>query len=322
MDSFSANHYSRRVFQHMMLAGAVSLLATPAADAQDVPDEEAVVELSPTATTQYGRALLVMQDIEGFLQAINFERKAIIGTNFFSVSVGGIDAIKDLEEGRGVDPETLAGLYAGFALPEVAQHLNTETLPGGSIKVLSPDGRLRYKGTVVRMYSPELLRAVFARRAAFKNENERIKRQAVADYVYARKREFGDLERVGQESEITELIKRFARLQSLLVELDGTLRSERNASSILQGETSQHLFGISVGGIDVSEDLRSRNAVDPESLAAIYAQNISTEYAASFVVGAGGAVTYDGVPVKLYSQKRLEWCFKTRERLATQSLTR
>lgn len=316
MASVSVNKYSRRFFHRLMLAGAVGLNAVKAQDGQGP------LELSAGVISQYGRMYRVMQDIDGFLHAIQFENPAIIGPNFFAISVGGIDAIQDLEEGRGVDPETLAGLYAGFAIPEVAKHLNTELLPGGGTRIVSADGRLRYKGTVVRLYSPEHLRTLFARRRLFQNENDRIKRQAFADYVTARKSDVGNVDRVGQDSESRELIDKFDRLRPLLVELDGMLQGERRVSSILQGVATQNLFGMSICGIDVVEDLRTRNAVDPETLAAIYAQNVSTDYAASFQVGTNGSILYDGTPISMYSQKQLETCFKTRERLAGLSMKR
>ncbi|MEY3457371.1 MAG: hypothetical protein RL215_528 [Planctomycetota bacterium] len=74
-------------------------------------------------------------------------------TNYFGMSVGGVNAELDLEEGRGVDPETFAALYADLATPKVAEHLDYDE-----------QGRLRYKKTVIRMYSRERLRALFNER--------------------------------------------------------------------------------------------------------------------------------------------------------------
>ena len=281
-------------------------------------EDTEVIPLSRDASNQYGRVQRSMADLNGFLQAVGFERPAIIGTNYFAVSVGGIDAIKDLEEGRGVDPETFAGLYAGFALPAVAEHLNARPVPGGGIKITSPDGRLRYKGTAIRLYSPARLRSLFEQRSRFHHEDDRKQREAFTEFVFARKRDVGQLDRIGDDSEIAELGTRFRNLQPLLGELETALRSERAVSSILQGETSQHFFAYSVGGIDVLEDLRTRHAVDPETLAAIYAQKISTDYAADFTVNEDGEVLYDGTPIKLYSVKHLESCFRVRDRLASQ----
>jgi hypothetical protein len=73
--------------------------------------------------------------------------------NYFGVSVGGVNAEQDLEEGRGVDPETFAALYADLATPRIAEHLDYDE-----------QGRLRYKKTVIRLYSRERLRALFNER--------------------------------------------------------------------------------------------------------------------------------------------------------------
>lgn len=73
--------------------------------------------------------------------------------NYFGISVGGVNAEQDLEEGRGVDPETFAALYADLATPKIAEHLDYDE-----------QGRLRYKKTVIRLYSRERLRALFNER--------------------------------------------------------------------------------------------------------------------------------------------------------------
>ena len=85
------------------------------------------------------------------------------------MSVGGIDVVRDLEEGRGVDPETFAALYAfeDQELPgtgrkervfkrfgvDVSQYLDTDE-----------NGRIRYKKKVVQLYSTERLNQLFNRR--------------------------------------------------------------------------------------------------------------------------------------------------------------
>ncbi|MCA9063088.1 MAG: hypothetical protein KDA96_08515 [Planctomycetaceae bacterium] len=74
--------------------------------------------------------------------------------NYFALSVGGVNALTDLEEGRGVDPETFAAIYARRAIPSLAQDLDYS----------HPDGRVRYKGTVIRMYSRDRLEQLFRQR--------------------------------------------------------------------------------------------------------------------------------------------------------------
>lgn len=63
------------------------------------------------------------------------------GMNVYAVLNGGIDAIDDLESGRGVDPETFAALYCDLAVDEVAQHLAKDV-----------EGRLTFKNKLVRIY--------------------------------------------------------------------------------------------------------------------------------------------------------------------------
>ena len=67
------------------------------------------------------------------LSAEQRHRSATEGENYFALSVGGIDSVQQLEEGRGVDPETYAAIYAERALPDVAEHLETDD-----------NGRIRY----------------------------------------------------------------------------------------------------------------------------------------------------------------------------------
>ncbi len=96
-----------------------------------------------------GEAMQMLQDERRYVPAI-------VGLNAFATSVGGVDAMADLESGQGVDPETFAGLYAGHALPEVAEHLAHDA-----------QGRVTYKSRVVRLYNPTRLKQLFAARLEF-----------------------------------------------------------------------------------------------------------------------------------------------------------
>jgi hypothetical protein len=73
--------------------------------------------------------------------------------NSFLVLSGGGNAKQDLESGAGVDPETFAALYAGAAIPEIADQLEYDD-----------EGRLTYNGQVVRMYSKARLQRMQAER--------------------------------------------------------------------------------------------------------------------------------------------------------------
>ncbi len=75
------------------------------------------------------------------------------GINTFAIMMGGVDAVSDLETGRGVDPETFAALYAGLASPDIRKDLARDA-----------QGRLTYKNKIVRMYSIARLKQVFLER--------------------------------------------------------------------------------------------------------------------------------------------------------------
>ncbi len=120
---------------------------TLAASTQD--DER----LSDQTLVTYKAAQLRFNELADLLEAERRYQPVSSDQNFFAVSVGGIDALRDLEEGRGVDPETFASLYAERSVPEIAEHIE-----------IGNDGRLRYKGNIVRMYSRERLKSVFRKR--------------------------------------------------------------------------------------------------------------------------------------------------------------
>lgn len=110
--------------------------------------------LPDQVSTRIRDAYRRLQDAKDSLES-NGQYEAITeGINTFLVLTGGGNAREDLESGRGVDPETFAGLYAGKALPEI------QTLLGVNDK-----GQITYNNEVVRMYSKEQLRKRFAQRA-------------------------------------------------------------------------------------------------------------------------------------------------------------
>ena len=107
-------------------------------DAEKLKQAEEAIAVAQTALIQDGRYV-----------------PAIRSPNAYAVLHGGVDAIADLESGRGVDPVTFAGLYQGDALDSVLPHLGRDTL-----------GRLTYKGKLVRMYPVERMRELDAVKAA------------------------------------------------------------------------------------------------------------------------------------------------------------
>ena len=107
--------------------------------------------------------------IKAALDAINVAQQALMqeglytpaveGLNTFAVTAGGVNAISDLETGRGVDPETFAGLYAGLAVDEVNEQLGRDD-----------EGRLTYKNRLIRMSPISDIKRMYSNRARLAGE--------------------------------------------------------------------------------------------------------------------------------------------------------
>ena len=108
---------------------------------------------SDEASNSVRQALQALSSARSSLETDQRYASATDGVNAFAVLSGGIDAISDLESGRGVDPETFAALYAGRALRELQPDLGWDE-----------QGRLTFRGDVVRMYSKSRLARLFAER--------------------------------------------------------------------------------------------------------------------------------------------------------------
>jgi hypothetical protein len=133
-----------------------SLIRAAAAfdDAQQAP----AIELADETRSKIHEARLALQDAMGALESEGRYSAITDGLNAFLVLSGGGNAMEDLESGHGVDPETFAALYAGQAIPEVDDHLAKDD-----------QGRLTYKGKVVRMYSQSRLEQSFSVRTLLTN---------------------------------------------------------------------------------------------------------------------------------------------------------
>ena len=127
--------------------GAQGVLSSPALIAQE---EE---KLSKETEGKVQEAIESMRAARDALVQDNRYTAATTGLNVFAISVGGVNAMEDLEAGRGVDPETFAALYAGLAVEEVAEHIGKDE-----------QGRLTYKNKVVRMYPLSRLKSLFEKR--------------------------------------------------------------------------------------------------------------------------------------------------------------
>lgn len=125
----------------------------PAHQTVQAAQEETSIAYSKDVLEAYKKATKAVRELNNLFVAGGQSTQVFGGMNYFAASVGGIDAEKDLEEGRGVDPETFAALYAGLASPRITEHLDFDQL-----------GRLRYKKNVIRIYSQERLKLMFQQR--------------------------------------------------------------------------------------------------------------------------------------------------------------
>lgn len=111
-------------------------------------------------TEKIGEAFAAVQTARGVLDQDALYNPATKTVNVTGILSGGVDAIADLESGRGVDPETFAALYAGMASDQIAADLDKDEL-----------GRLTYKGKVVRMYSISRLKLMIQERLRYTGED-------------------------------------------------------------------------------------------------------------------------------------------------------
>ena len=152
----------RSVWKSLMVLGLVGLgyvlgangtfapkfLRAQAAKTEGGPSEESRKKLVEAFAALKGAAETLEQE--------NLYVSATNGLNVFAITAGGLNAINDLEDGRGVDPETFAALYAGEAKPEVREHLDYDE-----------QGRLTYKGKVVRIYPKHRMKSIYLERLKY-----------------------------------------------------------------------------------------------------------------------------------------------------------
>jgi len=124
-----------------------SSLAQNADPQEELAIPKEVVTLVKNVDEAMGNAIKALQDESRYTTVTK-------GNNSFAVMVGGVDAVADLEAGQGVDPETFAGLYAGQAMEEYAKFIEKDD-----------QGRITYKGKVVRMYPISKLKKLFSQRS-------------------------------------------------------------------------------------------------------------------------------------------------------------
>ena len=138
------------------IMGASGVLDATGLFAQDPDDglSDETIDKIRDANNAVTSAVLALKN-DGLYQS------AIEDPNAFAVLAGGVDALADLESGRGVDPVTFAALYADRAIGEVEEKLSRDE-----------EGRLLYKNKLVRMYSIGRLKRMYAERARILGEEE------------------------------------------------------------------------------------------------------------------------------------------------------
>ena len=123
-------------------------VAVPAHAAQDAAGgiDDAIVQQIVVGYRGLSRAQSNLQQAGRYVPAAN-------GLNAFITLAGGYDVLGSLQAGRGVDPETYAALEAGFAPQQVLTDLGRDA-----------DGRLTYRGELIRLMSRQQLRTLYLRR--------------------------------------------------------------------------------------------------------------------------------------------------------------
>tara|TARA_B100000029_G_scaffold220098_1_gene217801 strand:- start:316 stop:789 length:474 start_codon:yes stop_codon:yes gene_type:complete len=82
-----------------------------------------------------------------------------------------------------------------------------------------------------------------------------------------------------------------------------------------------NIFAVSVGGLDIKGDLEKGRGVDPETFAALYAGQASTEIEEHIDKDSQGRVTYKGKVVQMYPIRRLTQLFKERLKYSGEETT-
>lgn len=128
------------------LLGSLQVLHLPLLFAQ--PAET----LSEEAKKKIEAAYDALRSARDTLQVEGLHKQITKSINTYGILAGGIDSEKDLEDGKGVDPETFAALYAGDAVESVAVDLSHDE-----------EGRLTYKNKVLRIYPISKLKRIHDR---------------------------------------------------------------------------------------------------------------------------------------------------------------
>ena len=144
--------------------GASGLTGTVSAWAQNEEEKPAAATAAAGASSEEAQkkittAFEALKAAREALEAESLYTSATKSMNSFGVLSGGLNAVEDLETGRGVDPETFAALYADLATEEIKLKLSKDD-----------KGRLVYNGKLIQMYPISRLRKTFDARNALSGE--------------------------------------------------------------------------------------------------------------------------------------------------------
>jgi hypothetical protein len=121
---------------------------TPAARAQ-----ESALDAAPSEDTTK-KIVAAHEALKQAMEALKVDARYVSATkslNPYAVLSGGVQALDDLESGRGVDPYTFALLHADDAVDEIRENLARDE-----------QGRLTYKGRIIRIYPVSKLKTILA----------------------------------------------------------------------------------------------------------------------------------------------------------------
>lgn len=148
--------------------GNVSISSIASAQLEEsIPSEDAVKKIRDVNTAL--KNAVIQLKTESKYESVTKE------VNAFAVMVGGIDVKEDLESGRGVDPETFAALNVlmfdlkknGIRNDSLADWVDVDQFS------YDAEGRLMYKGKILRIYSISKLRRLNAQRHVVLEENKK-----------------------------------------------------------------------------------------------------------------------------------------------------
>ncbi|MHC4878543.1 MAG: hypothetical protein ACYTGL_19015 [Planctomycetota bacterium] len=140
------------------LAGTAHTDQIPTVHAQGTPDANAP---SDAVAKEISTVYAALQSAKDILSQEGRYAPATKTLNVSGIVAGGVDALADLEAGRGVDPETFAALYADQASDDIRPEIGTDE-----------HGRLTYKGKVIRMYSVSRLKQMYQERLRYTGETD------------------------------------------------------------------------------------------------------------------------------------------------------